>query len=491
MHRPYPNLWSAMKIILVGAGATTREVLRRLGDQWEVAVVDTDLRRFDRIGVIREFEAIVGDGSSELVLARAGLDQAHAVVAATGYDDVNLACVKIAVEAGVIRIVGMAIDPSRSDEYTDAGAHVVAPSALAARQVEISLEPRRVASTAFAGGKAEAIEFYIGPDAPVAGKRLRDLHSETWVIAAVLRGDHLIVPHGGTQILAGDRVTVVGSAADFAAIVATFTSGESRFPEGYGRRVAVALSSEADVVSTGLTAVDMVRSTRADSLLVVQPETGRDTDRQAELDALVGSLIDAAEGIDVEVRSTRDKSLTRGLAAVAREESVGLIVAHTPRRSGFFGRFQAVRAINTLGSAGVPVLFVSEVPAWEGTYVLSTRSLGGETTARVAIDLAKALGTELTGVGVVPPTFVTGVDEIGEARAAAAWLREEASVQGVPVHRKIRRGNPVRVIEDLVGPEDLVVLPMPAIPVRLSRSAIAVYLLGRIPAPLLIVPPPT
>lgn len=479
-----------MKIILVGAGATTREVLRRLGDQWEVAVVDTDLRRFDRIGEIRKFEAIVGDGSSELVLARAGLDQAHAVVAATGYDDVNLACVKIAVEAGVIRVVGTAIDPSRADEYTDAGAHVIAPSALAARQVEISLEPRRVASTAFAGGKAEAIEFYIGPDTPVAGKRLRALHSETWVIAAVLRGDHLIVPHGGTQILAGDRVTVVGSAADFAAIVATFTSGESRFPEGYGRRVAVALGTEADVISTGLTAVDMVRSTRADSLLVVQPDTGRDTGRQEELDALVGSLVLGAEGIDIEVRTTKEKSLVNGLAAVASEESVGLIVARTPRRRGLLGRLQAVRALNTLGSAGVPILFVSKIPAWEKTYVLSIRSLGGEAAARVAIDLAKGLGTELTGIGVVPPTFVTGVDEIGEARAAAAWLREEASVQGVGVHRKIRRGNPVRIVEELVGPRDLVVLPMPTMPVRLSRSAIAAYLLGRLPGPLLVVPPP-
>jgi trk/ktr system potassium uptake protein len=479
-----------MKIILVGAGATTREVLRRLGDQWEVAVVDTDLRRFDRIGEIREFEAIVGDGSSELVLSRAGLEEAHAVVAATGYDDVNLACIKIAVEAGVIRVVGTAIDPSRSDEYTDAGAHVVAPSALAARQVEISLEPRRVASTAFAGGKAEAIEFYIGPDTPVAGKRLRDLHSETWVIAAVLRDDRLIVPHGGTQILAGDRVTVVGSAADFAAIIATFTSGESRFPEGYGRRVAVAIESEADIASAGLTAVEMVRSTRADSLLVVQPDTGRDTGRQAELDALVGSLIVEADGIDVEVRATTEKVLMNGLAAVSGEESVGLIVARAPTRGGLLGRLQAVRVLNVLGSVGVPVMFVSHTASFNETYVLSTRSLGGEAAARVAIDLAKALGTELTGVGVVPPTFVAGVDEMGEARAAAAWLREEASVQSVSVHRRIRRGNPVRVIEELTGPEDLVVVPMPTIPVHLSRSGIAAFLLGRISGPLLVVPVP-
>jgi trk/ktr system potassium uptake protein len=479
-----------MKIILVGAGATTREVLRRLGDQWEVAVVDTDLRRFDRIGKIREFEAIVGDGSSELVLSRAGLDEAHAVVAATGYDDVNLACIKIAVEAGVIRVIGTAIDPSRSDEYTDAGAHVVAPSALAARQVEISLEPRRVASTAFAGGKAEAIEFYIGPDTPVAGKRLRDLHSETWVIAAVLRDDRLIVPHGGTQILAGDRVTVVGSAADFAAIVATFTSGESRFPEGYGRRVAIAIETEADITSAGLTAVEMVRSTRADSLLVVQPDTGRDTGRQAELDALVGSLIVEADGIDVEVRTTTEKVLMNGLAAVASEESVGLIVARAPTRGGLLGRLQAVRVLNVLGSVGVPVMFVSHTGSFNETYVLSTRSLGGEAAARVAIDLAKALGTELTGVGVVPPTFVAGVDEMGEARAAAAWLREEASVQSVSVHRRIRRGNPVRVIEELTGPEDLVVVPMPTIPVHLSRSGIAAFLLGRISGPLLVVPVP-
>ena len=106
----------------------------------------------------------------------------------------------------------------------------------------------------------------------------------------------------------------------------------------------------------------------------------------------------------------------------------------------------------------------------------------------MAIDLAKALGTDLIGVGVVPPIFVTGTDEIGEARAAAAWLREEASVQGVGVRRKIRRGNPVKVMEELVSANDLLVLPMPTLPLSLRRIGIATYMLGRVGGSLLVVP---
>ena len=477
-----------MKVILVGAGAHARQVLLRLGPHWDVVVVDIDELRFERFIEIRDFDAVVGDGSSALVLKRAGVGQADAVVAATGHDDVNLACAKIALAEGVMRVIAIAHDPAHVDEYTEAGIHVVTPAALAARHIEVNLEPRRVVSTAFAGGKAEAIEFYISPDTPVAGKRLRALHSETWVIAAVLRGERLIIPHGGTQILAGDRVTVVGEAADFAAIVATFTSGKSRFPEAYGRRVAVVIDNDIDVVTTGAAAVGMVRSTRADSLLVVQRDTGRDTDRQAELDTLIASLGASEDGIDIEVRTTKEKSLAEGLAAIASEESVGIVVAPPPRGSRIVARWRAMRALNVYGAVGVPVLFASEEPAWEDTFVLSKRTPAGEAAARVAIDLAKALGTDLIGVGVVPPIFVTGTDEIGEARAAAAWLREEASVQGVGVRRKIRRGNPVKVMEELVSANDLLVLPMPTLPLSLRRIGIATYMLGRVGGSLLVVP---
>lgn len=53
-----------MRAIVVGAGGTTRELLRRLGELWDVSVIDTDPLRFAAAEGIRKFDAIVGDGSS-------------------------------------------------------------------------------------------------------------------------------------------------------------------------------------------------------------------------------------------------------------------------------------------------------------------------------------------------------------------------------------------------------------------------------------------
>ena len=148
-----------MRAIVVGAGGTTRELLRRLGERWDVVVVEADESRLALAEGIRDFERVIGDGSSAVVLRRAGLDGADAVIAGTPDDDANLEALRIAQEAGVLRVVGIAADPERLPDYRTLGVPVFAPDSITARNVEVLLEPRRVASTTFAQGKAEAIEF--------------------------------------------------------------------------------------------------------------------------------------------------------------------------------------------------------------------------------------------------------------------------------------------------------------------------------------------
>jgi Trk K+ transport system NAD-binding subunit len=237
-----------------------------------VVLIDSDPTALQAAEGVRDFTAIVGDGSSEVVLRRAGLENAAALVAATFDDDRNLAALRIARDAGVLRIAGIAHDASRMDEYRDLGVPVVSSDILAARSVEVLIEPRRVISTTFADGKAEALEFRIAADAPVRGKRIQELHAGSWVIAAVLRGEELIIPKGPTRLEVGDRVTVVGAAAEFRDIVKTFTSGESRFPLNFGRKVAVMLDSADDFDLAVGEAIDLVRSTPAEGLVVLHPD---------------------------------------------------------------------------------------------------------------------------------------------------------------------------------------------------------------------------
>ena len=163
------------------------------------AVVDADRGALDQAAAIRPVTTVEGDGSSRVVLERAGLDGVDAVIAANGDDRVTLEVCRIAREAGVDRIVAVAGDPSLVAEFRRLEVPVVSPERLAARTVEINLEPRRVASAAFANGLAEALEFRISPDSPLRGRALADLGLRAWLVAAVLRGDQLIVPNGANS----------------------------------------------------------------------------------------------------------------------------------------------------------------------------------------------------------------------------------------------------------------------------------------------------
>jgi len=451
-----------MKAIVVGAGGTTRDLLRRLGELWEIVVVDIDEDRLAEAAAVRSIEMINGDGSSRITLERAGIAEADAVVAATNDDDINLEVCRLAKRVGLLRIVAVAAQPERLAAYREAEIAAISPHSLTARQLELSLEPRRVASTAFARGRAEAIEFRIADDSPVRGIVLRDLHAESWLIAAILRDNELIVPHGNTVLRTDDQVTVVGSAADFPLIVRTFTAGASRFPLDYGKRVAVILDSRGDLDGPVAEAINLTRNTQASSLLVVHRriEGISDDTHARDIEAMLDEAEERAAGVEINRRPVSGPPM-RALASMIRDESVGVVVLAAPQ-SGWFGRARAVRALRVAANLGLPVLFSRGTHPYQQLVAPARDTNSGSAAARVAIDVAAYGKGEVTGAAIVPPMFLTGADGRDNALRSLTHLREEAAVQGVTVHRKLRQGNPVRVLIEMAGESNLLVLGMAA-----------------------------
>jgi Trk K+ transport system NAD-binding subunit len=477
-----------MRAIVVGAGGMTRDLLRRLGELWEITVVDTDEDRLTLAGAVREAELVHGDGSSKVILERAGIADADAVVAATNDDDVNLEVCRLAKRAGLLRVVAVAARPECLASYREADFPAFSPDSLTARQLELNLEPRRVSSTAFAQGRAEAIEFRIAEDSPVRGIALRDLHAESWLIAAVLRDGELIVPHGNTIIRTGDQVTVVGAAADFPLIVRTFTAGAARFPLDHGKRVAVILDAREDLEGPFREAVNLTRNSQATSLLLVHRriEGIRDETHAEEVEALLEEAEELAAGVELRQRPVSGPPL-RALGEVTRDESVGVVVLAAPQ-GGWLGRLRAVRALRQANRLGLPVLFGRGTHPYEQLLAPARDTLGGTAAARAAIDIAAYGKGEVTGMAVVPPVFLTGSDGREAALRSLTRLREEAAVQNVTVHRKLRQGNPVRVLLEVAGNSNLVVVGLPSRAASVLRPGIVGHLLSRAPVSVLTVP---
>jgi Trk K+ transport system NAD-binding subunit len=477
-----------MRAIIVGARGATRDLLRRLSERWRITVIDSDPELLARARAVREIESHTGDGSSKVVLERAGLTDTDAVVAATVDDAVNLEVCRLAIAAGVYRVVAVAADPERVPEYRDLGVPAFAPDSLTARQVETSLEPRKITSTTFADGKAEAIEFRIAPDSPVRGTALRNLHSESYLVAAVLRDGNLIVPHGDTVLEAGDLVTVVGASADFSNLVRTFTSGEARFPLDFGKGVLVALQAGPAFESVLAEALELTRNSPAEELVVTYRdlESISDEGEGRKLEAALDGVRAAAEGIDLRLHPVAADP-TRAMGTVIQDESIGVVVVPTPPPDKV-GRIRAVRMLRRTQPWNRPVLFARGSQPYQRIVAPARQTPAGTAAARAAIDLAGDGRAAVTGVAVVSPAFVTGSDDRETAVRALARMREEAAVLDVPVRRLLRQGNPVRVIQAAVGGADLLVLGFPGRRPTFFAPGIVPHLLERVEVSLLVVP---
>lgn len=432
-----------MRALIVGAGERTRAILGRLGDRWEVVVIDSDPARLERAGAIRPITPVEGDPSSRVVLRRAGLQEADAVVVASLDDVIGVEVCRFAKEAGVDRIVAVTAELENLPQYRRLGVPAVSAAQLAARHVEINLDARRVASAAFADGQAEAVEFRIAPDSPLSGRALGTLGLSRWLVAAILRDDALIIPNGQTVLQTDDLVTVVGSAADYGAMVATFTHGEARFPLGFGRQAAVLLGDPSTDRVVG-EAAGFVRDTAAEALLLIHDDPARldDTHARAQ-ERRIEAIVEAHPNVDIRPTPSRSTGLD-ALAAVASKESVGLIVLPLPS-----GRLASVRALELLRRTKRPGLFAAGIDAYDSVVTPARDTDRGWAAAWAAIDLAAMVDLPLVGLGVVPPRFLAGDQTELAVRGSVARIRDEASFHGVTVSGRIAQGNPVRIFSEI------------------------------------------
>ena len=448
-----------MKAIVVGAGGATRELLRRLGEAWTVTVVEISEQQLQGMNALEGITTVLGDGTSRLMLQRSGLADADAVIAATNDDAVNLEVCRLAQQAGVLRVVAIAASPEQLPSYRQIGVTAFSPDSLVSRHLELSLEHRRYTSMSFADGRAEAIEFHLGDDAPIVGKSLSELHAEHYIIGAILRNMELIIPHGDTVLQAGDRVTVVGLGAHFPEIVHTFTSGEARFPLDFGKHVAVVLELEKDLTGPIAEATHFVRNSAAHSLLLIHrdPASLNDGEMASDLKALLEKASKVTEGVEVRHLPVAE-SPYKILSDICRQESIGMLVLRPPRPGPLVGKLRAQKLVMLSRNSGVPILIARGSYPYKSILVPARQTLSARAAERAAIDLARYTHADLTGMAIIDPTFIAGDGAAQEAREAIGWLKQEASMQQVSVNGKIQRGNPVRSFLEAEASVDCLVL---------------------------------
>ncbi len=107
-----------MKKIIIGGGRAGRDLAAQLP---ESVIIEINTKKREKLLGLVGVEVIIGDGSDEELLKRAGLDDAEAFISLTSNDDVNYRAAAIAKKYGVPKIIVRVEDPEDRERFQKLG----------------------------------------------------------------------------------------------------------------------------------------------------------------------------------------------------------------------------------------------------------------------------------------------------------------------------------------------------------------------------------
>ena len=428
---------SRMKPVLIvaGGGPSARAIAQRCSTRWKVVVVDVEQAQLDLLEDSVGVQKLVGDCTSTLVLKKTPIENARAVVAATGSDEVNFEFCRLAKEIYKIKnIVALVHLVSEAEKFRSSDFFPITRPSSAAAIVESQLDPGRRTTTDVGLGIGEIMEVTVQSHSPVIGKTLAILRPKSWLLAAIYRDGELVVPHGNTEIEENDRCLLTGDPEVLPGIADYFQRGSSEFPLQFGTRYAVVDVGDSSVLEEAKYLLD---NTNANGIrLLVRRETGKTSVDVAAHD----------EEYDISTH-TLDGRWPSNLDEVGDQHD---IAAHliSPRGLNWFQKFGLSRkpVYEILERTSEPVLITRGTQPYKNILLAVSPALGSIRVAELAVDVARKLESKLTIVVACPAEYVSGSDFRKEAEEALERATGIASLYGLATKTEVLEGNEVNQI---------------------------------------------
>ena len=437
-----------MKVIIVGAHGEAKELINRVSSGWSISVIDLDQEKLRNFTTNRQIDKIQGDATSSLVLKKAGLDEATAIVTLTLSDEVNLEILRIAKQNDILRLSSIINDSSNVDKFKELDVELVEPDILLARRFEHILEPRRVVSQAFAGGRAEALEIEISSDSPVRGKKLREIGSDYYIVGALLRKGKVIIPHGDTEIETGDLVTIVLQSGAFSNVINLFSGSESRFPLEFGKDIVVVLDNEKNLKNLSESEF-FIRNTKATSLKLITKEDLFDNNLESTEETLKAVLKD--QEFDI---TYKNKISNKDLENFINENSIGTIFYPV---EDSISKSKIKSLISIANKSKIPVLFSRSTYPYKTIGLLINDNFDENSSNAIAFDLSSTMSAKLVGVIINQPTFLQSDGE-QKVSDTVQKLQDLALSHEVQLDFENFEGNEAKIFTDQTSSYDLSII---------------------------------
>lgn len=202
-----------MQVIIVGGGKMVYFLARTfLAKGYNVTVINNDVE--EGVKLARHFHATIvnGDGSNPQILEEAGAYSADTVLAVTPNDQENLIIGQLAGKKfHVPQIIASVNDPDNEVVFRQLGIKAIATTRILANVIEQKTGFEDIINlTPIAEGRINMTEILLNGTSPVIGKSLIELAlPENSLIAAILRGNDVIIPRGPSILQAHDQLIVM------------------------------------------------------------------------------------------------------------------------------------------------------------------------------------------------------------------------------------------------------------------------------------------
>lgn len=216
-------------VCIVGGGVIGESLARILvAIGTEVMVIEADHDRAQRLAASLPAVTVVsGDGTDVTLLQEVKVGNYGLFVAVTDEDEVNLMAGLLARRIGVERTVALVHRPDYGEIYRQLGIDIVlSPRTVASEHVLRYCRQHELQSlTVIEDGKAEILELVAHEGSRIAGNEVRRLPIPRGaILAAILKGDRVVIPSGDDRIAPGDTVVVLTTPNARAGIARLFRS---------------------------------------------------------------------------------------------------------------------------------------------------------------------------------------------------------------------------------------------------------------------------
>jgi len=227
-----------MKVIIVGAGRTGKNIIAKLlsDEKRDIVAIDTNGETLSDLMSEYDVQCVTGNGCDEESLIQAGINDADMFIAVTDRDEFNVLCCIVAGTFGVKNLIAHVKDPNYYFQFDEMKeklgitALVNPEAALAGEVANLLSFPTALRVSSFASNRLQIIETKISRESSICGKRLIDVKIDInipFLVIAVERGGEVIIPKGNTVISEGDIISVCAENSDMNELMTKL---------GFGRR---------------------------------------------------------------------------------------------------------------------------------------------------------------------------------------------------------------------------------------------------------------